>query len=565
MSARIRYRRAGGLLLAATLLVGVAWILVLPPFEGFDETAHYSSLLEIADRRTIPSYGKSRIATVVEHYGARAPLPYMQQHGASVTSPMSYRDFMQDAGARGDFARTFTNAPDQPRRFEPGASLNWQAQHPPLYYVTLAPVVTLTGGLSLPAQLMVLRMASWLMAVAGLAIGVWGTARFVTRRANSNQAGHEGRTTSAGLAVSCLAYPFFVPMFVPEFARIGNDALCLLLFGLAWSLLLSMLDRDSSRWRAAALGACLGAGLLTKAFFIPIGAGALACLAWSAHRHGVSRAARIGAFTDLAIAAVLTLLIGAWWYAIAYMQHGALTGSNDLIALSREGGLLAGLKDNFEWRHVARGIAAFIVTGYFGGTWTLARLPEWMYAPGLIALAALCVAFLRRPRDAAVDRLMAAMLWMIVPLLGGFGYHLLSRIAAGTQGHGTSGWYVSILAPACAVPLAAGMIAISRWRRVPWLAVAMWIWMVAFALTAYWMHAALYAGVAVKDMQTRHLMCPDGWASLCRVGEIHSRLSVYGWPTASFLCLGAGAVLALLAAQLWRKSGDLTYNSLASR
>lgn len=556
VSAHPPSRRSAALLLAATLLIGVAWILVLPPFEGFDETAHYSSLLEIADRRTVPAYGESRIATIVEQYGAQAPLPYMQQHGVSVASPMSYRDFMQNAEARDAFKRAFASAPAHRRLFEPGASLNWQAQHPPCYYVTLAPLVALTSGLSLVTQLMVLRVASWLMAMAGLAIGVWGTARFIRDRSRATAACAEVASPLGTLPAACLACPFFIPMFVPEFARIGNDALCLLIFGLAWSLLLSILVREPSPWRAAALGACLGAGLLTKALFIPIGAGALACLAWSARRRGMSPAARTGALRDLSIVAAVALLIGAWWYVIAYMRHGALTGSNDLIALSREGGLLDGLREHFEWRYVARGIAAFIVTGYFGGTWTLARLPEWMYAPGLIALAVMCVAMLRGTRDGAISRLVATMLWLLVPLLGGLGYHLLSRIAGGMEGHGTPGWYISILAPACAVPLAAGMIAISRRSRFWWLAIVMWTWMVAFTAAAFWMHAALYAGVAVKDMQTRHLSCPDGWVSLCRAGEIHSRLSVYGWPTPSFLCLGAGAILALLAAHLWLPPRD---------
>lgn len=578
MSAPHPYRRAGALLVAATLLIGIAWILVQPPFEGFDETMHYSSIREIADTHALPRYGNSRIARFVEEYGARAPLPLGQQHGVQAARPMSYADFMQDDAARIAFAAYFASEPGLARRFEPGSSLNWQAQHPPLYYVILSPLMRATDGMSFVAQMMALRVASWLMAVAGIAIGVWGTAQFIRSHERAGRAeDSRGAVADGGapraegdlrraLPTACLAYPVFVPMFFPEFARLGNDALCLLIFGAVWALLLQTLGREPSAVRASALGACLGAGLLTKAFFIPITAGAMGCLAWSAWRGAAPGSRRTHMLRDVAIVAAAALLIGGWWYGVAYAQHGVLTGSNDLIALDRQGGLLAGLKENFAWRHVGRGVAAFIVTGYFGGTWTLARLPEWMYAPGLIAIALMCVTALRMRRDARLNRLLAPMLWMLLPMLGGMAYHLLSRIAEGTRGHGTPGWYMSILAPACAVPLGAGMIAIAGWRRAAWIAPALWLWMVAFVGASFWLHAALYAGVAVKDMQTRHIACPDGWLSLLDVAEIHARLAVFGWPIASMACLGAGTLMAAMAwPPMWRKTAHLAEDSLASR
>ncbi len=578
MSARDPHRRTGALLIAATLLIGIAWILVQPPFEGFDETMHYSSIREIADTHTLPRYGQSRIARVVEEYGARTPLPLGQRHGVQVAQPMSYRDFAQDDAARDAFAADFAGEPGLQRTFEPGTSLNWQAQHPPLYYVILAPLMRATDGMSFVAQMMALRIASWLMAVAGLAIGVWGTARFIRSHGRAGRADDSrGAVTDGGapraegdlqraLPTACLAYPIFVPMFFPEFARLGNDALCLLIFGAMWALLLSMLGREPSLTRAAALGACLGAGLLTKAFFIPIAAGAVGCLAWSAWRAATPGTSRTRLLRDAGLVTAVALAIGGWWYVSAFLQHGALTGSNDLIALDREGGLIAGLKEHFAWRHVGRGIAAFIVTGYFGGTWTLARLPEWMYAPGLVAIALMCVAAVRTRRDAQFNRLLAAMVWVLLPMLGGFAYYMLVRIAEGTEGHGTPGWYVSILAPACAVPLGAGMIAIAGWRRALWIAPALWVWMVAFVVASFWLHAALYAGVAVKDMQTRHLACPDGWLSLLDLAAIQRGLSAFGWPVASLACLCTGTLMAAIAwPPMWRKSANLAEESLASR
>jgi hypothetical protein len=349
--------------------------------------------------------------------------------------------------------------------------------------------------------------------------------------------------------VACLAFPFMVPMFFPEFARLGNDSLCLLMFGASWGLLLSLLTADCGHRarlmrRALALGICLGCGLLTKAFFIPISVGMLGCLGWSAWRSPRGRMRQQAAMATSLVAAT-ALLIGGWWYAIALLKHGELTGANDFIALEGSDGLVRGLAQHFAWRDLARGVLAIGVTAYFAGTWTLARLPELLYAPGPLALAVLCVMAARRARTMHVHTATVAMAWILVPVLAGLCYHLLVRIAGGMQGHGTPGWYLNILAPACAVPLAAGAVAmLLEGRGARLVAHAMWAWMLAFTVASYWLHAALYAGIALKDMTTRELACPDGWSSLASAGLIHERLAVIGWPSAGFACLVAGVALA---------------------
>jgi len=246
---------------------------------------------------------------------------------------------------------------------------------------------------------------------------------------------------------------------------------------------------------------------------------------------------------------------------MAYLQHGALTGGNDMIALERDGGLRSGLNEHFQWRHLGRGIAGFVATAYFAGTWSLARLPAWIYAPGLVSVAIMCVMGFRRSRAAGAGRLLAAASWVLAPMLAGFAYYMLTRIAGGSEGHGTPGWYMNILAPACAVPLAVGMMAMCRRRLGAWLAAAIWLWMVAFIVVSLWMHVALYAGVAVKDMQTRQMAFPDGWPSLLDAGRMHSALTVFGWPTIAIACLAAGTLLALASAPgVWRLSANPTNN-----
>jgi len=55
------------------LFLGLGYLAILPPFEGFDETAHYSSIRQIADTATIPFYGSSFIDQKIEQYMKAAP------------------------------------------------------------------------------------------------------------------------------------------------------------------------------------------------------------------------------------------------------------------------------------------------------------------------------------------------------------------------------------------------------------------------------------------------------------------------------------------------------------
>lgn len=69
-------RRTTLLLLSASLALGIAHISFLPPWEGFDETAHHSYLQQLVDSGRIPRRGGSFLSRDVEHYAQRGPLPY---------------------------------------------------------------------------------------------------------------------------------------------------------------------------------------------------------------------------------------------------------------------------------------------------------------------------------------------------------------------------------------------------------------------------------------------------------------------------------------------------------
>ncbi len=136
-------------------------------------------------------------------------------------------------------------------------SLNWQAQHPPLYYALMVPFYRAAHGLGWIDHLLVLRLASFAIAFAGLALGVFATVRY------AGPIGPLDRPDHGGVALP-------VPPVLPGIRRLGNDSLCLLLIAVAWAALLKLLS-GQGRWASAlVLGGSLGLGLLTKAFFLPL-------------------------------------------------------------------------------------------------------------------------------------------------------------------------------------------------------------------------------------------------------------------------------------------------------
>ena len=64
------------LLLIGNFLLGTSYIAMLPIWEGFDETAHFSYIQQVADNRKLPLDGKDPISTDIEKYYEYAPVPH---------------------------------------------------------------------------------------------------------------------------------------------------------------------------------------------------------------------------------------------------------------------------------------------------------------------------------------------------------------------------------------------------------------------------------------------------------------------------------------------------------
>ena len=92
------------------------------------------------------------------------PPPPFEQPGR-----MTYPAFFKNVKAVADYRDNRYRSADWD--FAPGATGNWESQHPPLYYVLMAPIMKATEGLSLVTQVFTLRAVSYLLAFLEFMIG----------------------------------------------------------------------------------------------------------------------------------------------------------------------------------------------------------------------------------------------------------------------------------------------------------------------------------------------------------------------------------------------------------
>ena len=524
-------RSALAVYLLMLLLIGVGYLAIMPVFEGFDETAHFSSLREVADARRIPKYGKSYLDKEASKY--HGPRNY-----DSLEPPfdrgLTYSKFFAQSDLVTDYLDEYRRA--TPRAsYAAGEGLNWEAQHPPLYYVLMAPVTKITENVSFVAQIFWLRLASYGLALVGVAIGLLAAKR--------------GSSLGGSAAVTgFLLYPLVFPMFFLEFTRIGNDSLCLFLTGLlAFLLPLWRKDKDS-RKIALLIGVTLGFGLLTKAFFIPITAALVLFTVAPLVRKMGERDRE--ALTFLWILAP-ALLIGAGWYAFKFAVYGDIIGSDDAIRLAQRGGLITNLRENGSIYGLLRGLTATAVSWSWAGTWSLTRLPPLIHMPLLILTAWVIAAFALEVRARPLADSLWLTVWLFLIFGSGFLYHAIESIAINGNGN-TPGWYLHILMPWVAPAIGVSACSIWRQQRLRVVFIGLLVYAFLFQVMAVWSQFALFTGCAVKGdnkyfVYSGHAFCLDETPVLI------NRLAVLGWPVVAAIAFCGGlACAAFLVVQILR-------------
>ena len=516
-------------------LLGIAFICFLPPWEGYDEMAHYSYAQQLADTGQAPSVEQGRLSQDVEAYKRLAPTPYSTTLPFDENGGITYRSWFSQEDASSKVAH---EAPSSERHFSAGTISNWQAQHPVLYYRLIAPLVSMTADFSWTAQLFFLRLLSWSLAFAGMVISVCATAR-VVRVVRPELSGTYNKIA--------LAWPLLFPGFFPEFARLGNDSLVLLLFSLVWALLVQRLITPQRLYWYVGLGVLLGLGGLTKVTFLPVSIAVLGWLLWMGAQASDWKQ-RLHAWFGALLAIAVYFAMNGESYLTNLSQRGSLSGLAELSGTEAPGALfwVGALQHPLE---VIKGVLGMFMTFIWGGTASSAYPPVMFVLPAVlifVGLIGLSIGLLRgRSRDLFILALM-----IIGAVIGGLIYYLLVRVAATGVGAGAPGWYLHTLIAPLSLLLAGG------WRiletHMPF-SRALWrTWLfytVCFSLSVGWLQLTLFTGCSFKTVDSRMYSFNDP-ACLSNVPELYQRLNMLAYPTPGLLL--SGAALILIGWAVWR-------------
>lgn len=518
----------------AVYLSGISFIALSPPWEGYDEIAHYSYAQQLADIAQVPSFESGKLSMDIERYKTVAPMPYMTTPPFDDNGGFTYRQWL--AGPSND--DPIHDSPANPRVFAPAQALNWQAQHPPLYYRLIAPLITATADQSWAAQLFWLRLISWSVAFAGLAIGVAATAEAIRV------------LYPRIIGEYCQVVSFWVLLFpglLPEFARLGNDALVMLLFGMVWAWAAKRAMSPLSWWWYVGLGVLLGLGGLTKVTFLPITLVMVGWLLWIGTATDDARE-RARTWFGTLIVTGLFLTIASRGYLTNVADRGSLTG---LVELTHSDdfaswGWLAGFKHP---QQLLKGLLNIGLTFIWGGTASSAYPPVILVLPLLLMTAVLALASLCRVR--VREPLSVLAIWVISVMFASLVYYLLVRIADDKIGSGTPGWYLHILMPPLSLLFALGANELrSRFSNA---ALAWRIWLgYSFCLFAgvAWLQLSLFAGCTFKTATSRIYHSAD-WSCLMEFAAIYRHLERLTFPVAGFSAFAIAMLLACFAVLPW--------------
>ncbi|MFD7309023.1 DUF2142 domain-containing protein [Promicromonospora sp. NPDC059942] len=391
--AEAAYRRALALVTALVVLVGGLWAVLTPAFRAPDEPQHVNSVLRLAYGGGWPPAGEALVGPAVDAARDQAALAtdvpgrHLDRVGVPAfvgvpPTPDAERGTVTGANALAD-----PLPPGTDTRHLDTEAVDQMTQHPPLYYAVAAGVLRATGLAEArwDLQLLALRLFDVVL-LAPLPLLAAAAVRRLSR--------------SRAAALVAASFTLFVPQAGHILGSVTNDALVTLTGAATAYLCARVLTGDLRTRTAAALGAAVGLGLLTKvmaAFALPVVVAAY-LLASGPRGRRVAGALLAGG---------AAFVVGGWWW----LRNLLVLGTVQPV----------GIPDRFPEAE-SRGLWYFLLTvvtsltrSFFGNFgWLEVRLPDAVFWTAAVVVGALCaLAVLRGParRATAVLLLQPAALW----------------------------------------------------------------------------------------------------------------------------------------------------------
>ena len=500
------------LYLTAISLICVGYISILPPFEGFDEFAHLSSILEISTGK-LPVYGKSSIDTRLYEYVG--PKPYQSGLAPFDSEGFGYKNFFSDVNRASLYV--VTHIPGSPivgyQPANPSIALNWEAQHPPLYYILMSWTPDFFKNATFLQSIFFMRFISVSLFLIAVYV-VIKNLKIDSLSCNQNS-----------VKIGMLLYPMLFPMVFFDIGRIGNDSLCCLIAAFIAFLVRKLFDN----WRlsnASYLGVALGFGLLTKALFLPIAFAVLLFLLFSKNSK-VNLSQRISVILTIF---VTMLAIGSWWYIKNYFAFGSLTGADEFIVLESKGGMLVNLESRFSVYEFARGLVVPLVSYIWAGSSSLVRMPLYFIAPLLLINLIIFLSYIKRLKKTGM--LLTAnslFLWIFSFFYLSLIVHMMHVLAL--YGRATTpGWYLNILFP-WAIPAIIFTIdpILRNFHYSKFLFKIIYIFLIIFQTISIYFLSTLYSGCSGKGAN-KIFEFPNNYLCLDNLSQTYERMNLLGFP-----------------------------------
>jgi 4-amino-4-deoxy-L-arabinose transferase-like glycosyltransferase len=443
-------------LLAVVAIVGVAWALVVPPWQSPDTVAHFAYVQSVAQNFRLPG-DKHRLGISSDQAAADGAVGASRGAFYPQASPPNWSHANYDAYLRAERA--------DPPSASDGGGPNPASTNPPLYYLWGAAGYLIDVGGTVFGQLYAIQLWGVLL-LLGTTLAAWLLAGETFGRRRTPQ-------------LACAAIAGLLPMTTFISTSVNPDALVITTWTFALWLGARVINRGARAGDCVALCAVTAAAILTKATSYALVVPVLLALAlgWLSHaRPERRRAARVIVLSGLAL---VLPVIG--WLALAHAL-----GRPAINQINSTGGshpFNIGQFLSYLWQFYLPKLSFMTTfrttpqlpvydiwvregTGAFG--WLSVTLPHWVYRVAGVALAALLIAaaaaVVRRVRHRRQLALLCFYALSLIALLGLLHITDYRSIIAG-QGALLQGRY---LLPAVGLlGLAAGAVIVSmpiRWR-----------------------------------------------------------------------------------------------------
>jgi hypothetical protein len=299
--------------LAAALVKGMALLLLIPPFQGADEYAHYDYALYLSkiDLTRYLTGRSGREATLTLHLTTHEARFLTEATGtadhAQTGAPFRARWGLGEMSRRSAAFRD----EDTPGSLEGRRELGQAFIYPPLYYLGAALVLrgAAVCDLDILTRFYLVRLYSLLLFITALAVAAKAL-QLIT-----------GDAIVRNVALFAIA---FQPQLSAVSVAVQPDNLSVLLVTTNVLLFVRYL-RDRQALDACLFGVVSGLHLLSKPHFFPIVHGAalvtMACM-W----HGADAGTRRGLVKAAMVSTLLALVVGAWWSVRAFVLYDNLIG-----------------------------------------------------------------------------------------------------------------------------------------------------------------------------------------------------------------------------------------------